>query len=204
PHLSLVAGRGEPLPRNPTLFGAVEAPAPDARAGDEQGPARLARPSLKCVCRVRRVRQQFNPVRAPRPADLDARGLADLATVDAAGRDGVLDVAADQQDRAPGPRVIVQRAVVVVPQELVQVDIEDRIARDDPPAQQVRAFRTADDEVWLAALGAFDDPKGNAGEQSAEQAHASLPARRRHSAMTSPTIIQSGVVAGLRKTTSMM
>src|SRR3546814_13766879 len=67
-------------------------------------------------------------MRAPRAADLQAAGESQATVVDAAGGDGVLDVGTVQQQRAPHPRVVVQRPVVVIAQELVQVDVEQQWA----------------------------------------------------------------------------
>lgn len=62
-------------------------------------------------------------------------------------RESLLDVCALHEQRHTRPRVVVQRTVVIVGNELVQVDVQDRIARQDVPAQQVRLFRRSDDEV---------------------------------------------------------
>ena len=103
------------LPRTPPLR-AVEAPAAYDGAGEEQR-------------RHRAVDQ------------LHAMGLDGLA-VDGLAREAchrlavlnMLQVTASQDYRGVIPRVIVERAVVVRPQEAVQVDVGERVPRHDEPA----------------------------------------------------------------------
>lgn len=47
--------------------------------------------------------------------------------------------------------MIVQRAVVVATEEVVQVDVQKAIARDEKPAPQVGILIPADKDVWFAA-----------------------------------------------------
>jgi hypothetical protein len=63
-----------------------------------------------------------------------------------------------------------KRPVVVRALEKVEVDVEEAVAGDDPPAPQVRVFFTADDEIRLAR---GHDPFGRA-EQGAEEAAGKL------------------------------
>src|SRR5947209_1447816 len=62
----------------------------------------------------------------------------------------VLDVATSKDDAHAGPRVVVERAVIVVPQELVEVYIEEAVPWNHPPTEKVRVFFAADDEVGFA------------------------------------------------------
>ena len=43
-----------------------------------------------------------------------------------------------------------KRPVVVRAQKQVEIDVKEAIAGDDPPAQQVRVFLAADDEIGTA------------------------------------------------------
>src|SRR3546814_17933149 len=47
-------------------------------------------------------------------------------------------IATAQDDADVEPRVIMQRAIVIAARDVMQVSIEQRIARDQPPAAQVR------------------------------------------------------------------
>src|SRR5690606_11465175 len=100
-HLAGRAGLGEVGEVDPPTPGAVKAPAADARAGDEDGPARLLCHAFGAVRKLASGievvfapprRQQLDPVRAARAAGLEAASLTQLAVVDAAGGDGVLHV----------------------------------------------------------------------------------------------------------------
>ena len=67
--------------------------------------------------------------------------------------DGVLDVSASQQDRhIERPWMVMQGAVVVAAPELVQVDIEHAVSRDDPPSLKVRMILSADGDVRFAGV----------------------------------------------------
>lgn len=43
--------------------------------------------------------------------------------------------------------MIVKSAILIVPQELVQVEIEESVVRPDEPAEEVRRIGSTDDEV---------------------------------------------------------
>src|SRR5690606_305351 len=163
--LALVVLGDELLPRNPASLRAVESPLAHARAGDEQRPAGLLHHvAIRMLGVVPPHLRQLDAMRAPRAGKLDRWRLAKLAPVDAARGDRVLDVRAIQQDRAPRPGVIVQRPIVIVAQELMQVDVEDRIAGDEPPALEVGALCTADDEVrWPTGNVPIDQAADHSG-----------------------------------------
>ncbi|WP_438278107.1 hypothetical protein [Nitrobacter sp.] len=80
---------------------------------------------------------EFNAMSRPCGAQLDISGAIDLPSVDAAGGDCVLRVLAIEQNRHVPPGMIVQRAIVVTSKKLVKVDVEQAIARNDPPASQI-------------------------------------------------------------------
>src|SRR5690606_26792728 len=103
------AGFGEALEVDPAGIRAVEAPAADARTGDEEGPAgggRLQAEARIDVIRVAvtvfvaRVKvwvgpaHQLDAVRPARAAGFQPALGAQLAVMDAPGGDGVLQVAA--------------------------------------------------------------------------------------------------------------
>src|SRR5690606_10882716 len=103
--LAGAAGLGEAGEVDPASLRAVKAPTAQAWTGDEEGPARCWWLQAEAggdviivgvfVARIR-VRigpaQQLDAVRPARAADLEAAGQAQLATMDAARGDGVLEV----------------------------------------------------------------------------------------------------------------
>jgi len=90
-------------------------------------------------------------MRGPRPAEDHSAWPVHHLVLDAAGADGVLGIPALDQDTAVPPRVVVQSAVVVAAVELMQVDVEQPIAREDPPPEHVGVGCSADDEIRRSA-----------------------------------------------------
>lgn len=128
------------IPPVPPALRAVETPLPHLRPGDEQRPGRAG--DIHSV--------KFHPVRLFRTAENDAPGVAEF--YQSAGQ--VFAVSTPQDDRAAPPRMIMQGAVIIGAQELVQVNVEEAVAGDDPPAEQIRIFGQADDEIRLPAENA--------------------------------------------------
>jgi hypothetical protein len=46
--------------------------------------------------------------------------------------------------------MIVERAVVIIAEDVVEVDVKEAIARDDPPPPEIRVVRTSDNKVGLS------------------------------------------------------
>ena len=61
----------------------------------------------------------------------------------------ILIVGAIQQDTDVAPGMIMKCPIIVRTQKAMQIDIEETIPGDDPPAQQIRIFLTADDEIGI-------------------------------------------------------
>src|SRR6185437_14005775 len=66
----------------------------------------------------------------------------------------ILGISAAQNNTATYPRMIMQRAVVVIAQEFVQIDVKEPVARNYPPAQEIGVFRAADIEIRFAVKNA--------------------------------------------------
>src|SRR5690349_22387754 len=123
---------------HPTSRRAVKSPMAIARAGNEERPALAVR-------QLDAVREAAEQTQFPLPR------VALGAHVDAASVDRVLGVCPAQQDRQVRPWVVMKRSVVVAAHEAVQIDVEESIARDNPPAEQVGVEYAADDDVGRAA-----------------------------------------------------
>ncbi|WP_375414645.1 hypothetical protein [uncultured Bradyrhizobium sp.] len=136
-HFAVVAVVDEFLPRPPASR-AVESPCPDGWTRKKQRPARSVR-QLDAMCVGRRPK-------------LEVSGRVFPLSVHSACGDGVLRVFAVEQDRTIQPRMIVQRPIIVRPKELVQIDIEETIARYHPPSAHIRLLRTSDQEVGRARV----------------------------------------------------
>lgn len=68
-----------------------------------------------------------------------------------ARRDPVFGVTPAQEARAIQPRMIVQRAIVVAPDDVVEVNIKHTIPREHPPPEEIRLIAT-DDEIRRPTL----------------------------------------------------
>lgn len=90
---------GEIAPMHPAAFWTVKPPVAQPWAGDEKGGAW---PGV-----------QLDAVRRSGSAQHNVAGLARGLAMNAAGGDGVLDVAAVEQEARIDPWMIVQRAVIV-------------------------------------------------------------------------------------------
>ena len=124
---------------DPSAVRAMETPSAIRRPGDEQRPAWASR--------------QLDAVRElAAPADIPITGTPQGTHMDAALRDLVLDVFAAQQNGAIRPRMIVQCAVVIAAQEQVDIGIQEAIARQQIPAQQIRVIVSADHAVRRIAV----------------------------------------------------
>src|SRR5690606_20521608 len=82
---------------------------------------------------------------------LELAGAPRRADIHAASGDRVLDVSTLQQEREIPPRMIVQRAILIRMPEVMQIDVEDGIARDDEPAPHIRIRRIADQHIGLTS-----------------------------------------------------
>jgi hypothetical protein len=85
---------------------------------------------------------QFNPVRLRCTPEINASWL----THSRAAR-LMFDIAPFKDDAAARPRMIMERAIVIVSQELVQIDVEEAISGNDMPAEQVGIVFTANYNV---------------------------------------------------------
>src|SRR5579862_9016416 len=81
--------------------------------------------------------------------------------MNAAGGDGVLGVLATQDERQAHPRMIVERAVVVAAQEVMQVDVEPAVAWNDEPALEIRSLGAPDHKVRRPTRDVRDDVVAN-------------------------------------------
>ena len=118
------------LPAPPALR-TMKAPFPNPRPGKEKRPTRAA--------------VEFDSVRRLWPADGDLTSAAARYT---AGR--MLDVLTPQDHRQVPIRVIVQRPILVGMQEMVQVDVQPSVSRNDPPPTQIWVVGRPDDEIRIA------------------------------------------------------
>src|SRR5215472_401900 len=77
----------------------------------------------------------------------------------------MLRVTAFQHVGKINPRMVVQRAIVIVAKELVQIDVKKPVSRNYPPPLQIRMIGAAYDEIGRAGCSQFLEP-----------AHANQPA----------------------------
>ena len=132
---------------NPAAFGAMESPTAVPRSGQEQCPTGSG-VQLQAVGE------------SSAPAEPALAGSDHLSTMDSTGRDGVLGVAPTQYHGTICPRMIMERSIIVAAKELVDVDVEYRIARYQVPPQQVRIVIAPDDEIRFSTHGPLDYPSG--------------------------------------------
>lgn len=91
--------------------------------------------------------------------ELEVTGRPDHQHVHAAGIDRLFGVGASKQDAEIPPRMIVERPVVIGALEVVQVDVEPLVARDEIPASQIGVFPAADVQISLAPVGYRDETR---------------------------------------------
>lgn len=149
PDRCAIIGRiGELAPMTPALR-AEKAPRADVRTGQEQGPDRLL---FDGGGPIRNERQQcdamcrFGQTEGEAPGRPGAPRLAH----DHLSIDPMLQIATGEQDREIDPGMIMQRAIVVRAKEVMQIDVEETVARDDPPTFQVWRLQAADHDIWSA------------------------------------------------------
>jgi hypothetical protein len=118
--------------------GAVKAPLAHARPGDEERPAGT------------KARLYFEPVRSARKAEFPLTFIAKLDAIDPTGCDRVLEIATLQDDREVDPWMIMKRSIVIAAQNVVQVDVEEAVAGDHPPALHVRQSMAPNDDIGIA------------------------------------------------------
>lgn len=125
-----MAVRQEPLVRLPELPVRPESPAPDRTAGDQQGP--------------RSTRARDNSVPVQSRAEPRTRSLQELRPVTRvlARSRGLVSIAALEHDRPEPPGMIMEGAVVVGSQPVVQADGPE--GELHPPPDHVRALRKAE------------------------------------------------------------
>lgn len=80
----------------------------------------------------------------------------------------MLDVLRQEHDADVEPRMIMERPVVIAFSELMQVDIEPLVLRNDIPAEQI-AWTDIDAHGTIARISF---------EQASHEAHCPIPARR--------------------------
>jgi hypothetical protein len=139
--------------RNPAL-GAKEAPNSDARSAEEKGNGR-----------------DEETVRVPVKHDsMRSRSSAENEVSRSAGMSGIehhLVVALIEDQGTIVVGVIVEGLVVIVPQELVEVNVPPTISRKDEPAEEVWVLGLADDEVGRATgHHALDEGQQRAADHS--------------------------------------
>jgi hypothetical protein len=122
----------------------MEAPIAQFRAVDEQRPARAI--------------MQFYPMCRSRKTKFPLPGLANNSVMYATRRNCPFLVSAFEKNGDIPGRMVVQSAIVVGMQELVQVDIEKIVARDDPPTTQVGIILVANHEIRRPRSGYFFKP----------------------------------------------
>lgn len=120
-----------------------ESPLAYTRASDEDRPAIAIR--------------EFDSMRCRTPSESDGSFIA-VDEIKRAVSNPLAIAIAQQPGRIEEPRMGVPSAVVVAALEAVQIDIEEPVARDDPPADEVRTLFATDDEVWYPARCSMDDP----------------------------------------------
>ncbi|WP_164712365.1 hypothetical protein [Methylobacterium currus] len=97
--------------------------------------------------------RQFNPVGVAGAAELEPTSLPLGPHMHAASGDRLFSVPPVEQQRDIPPGVIVQCPIVVRSQEVVQVDVEEAVARDHPPAPDIRIGFASDHHVGRTAIG---------------------------------------------------
>jgi hypothetical protein len=85
---------------------------------------------------------QFNPVGLSRPSKVDPSRLSAEHALRL-----MFKVTTPKDDAAADPWMVVERPIVVISQEVMQIYIEESIARDDMPPQQIWLILTTDDDV---------------------------------------------------------
>ncbi len=138
--LAFVLRRNEIFPVAPTLW-APETPLAHIAPGDEDRPCRFATEQLNTVG-GRCTAKDWNPASAIKHHTRACRGIR-------LDRNFLQIAAADYDGQIP-PWMIMQRTVIVAATELMEIDVEPAIARDDPPPSQIRIRSIADDEVRRA------------------------------------------------------
>src|SRR5579864_3546174 len=136
--------------RAPARFRAVEAPSlAHDRTSDEQRPGRQRF--------AVRIAVKLDAVRGPWRAHLERAGRVRRAPMDAALINRMLDVRLAQQDTEIRPRMIVQRAILVIAHELVQINVHEAVLRDHEPSLQERLLGRIDVPGFLARAHVVTD-----------------------------------------------
>ena len=114
---------------------AVKTPFPHLRPGDEQRQYGHLSGMRAVLDRVQVLADQLDPVPGGGTAEQDLARVAHAESVCQ-----VLVIGAGQQDADVAPGMIMKGPVIVRAQEAVQIDVEEPVPRDDPPAQQIWVF----------------------------------------------------------------
>jgi hypothetical protein len=151
PNFSDISSSNEILPMPPTLR-TVEPPFTHSRSHNEQSPA-----LDKSLCIVQ-CRYQLNSMRCSWQPQTPLTRSEKSFMMNTSLRNCVLNVLSLQKVGQIDVHVIVKRLIVVRTQELMEVDIKDRIAWQHPPAPQIRFIRSPDNEIRRATLGNSTPP----------------------------------------------
>src|SRR3546814_2014998 len=70
---------------------------------------------------------------------------------------GDFPIATVQDNRQVDPRMVMERPVVIRAQHLVEVDVDEPISRDHPPATHVGVLLATNDEVRRTAINRSEE-----------------------------------------------